>query len=87
MTESILYHDGNRRLQDQFDTRRLADRMEEKIARVAFTDSDRSFVESAIYFFLATADAAGRPAGLFVQRRPGRFRPRDRPQRACLPRL
>lgn len=61
MTESILYHDGNRRLQDQFDTRRLADRMEEKIVRVVFTDNDRSFVESAIYFFLATADAAGRP--------------------------
>jgi len=28
-----LYHDGDRRLHDQFDTRRLADRIEERIVR------------------------------------------------------
>ena len=58
---SILFHDGNRTLQDEFDSRRLADRLEEKLARNVFTDDDRRFIESVIYFFLATADADGHP--------------------------
>jgi predicted pyridoxine 5'-phosphate oxidase superfamily flavin-nucleotide-binding protein len=61
MTDSIMYHDGNRRLQDQFDSRRISDRLEQKLARTAFTDDDKTFIESALYFFLATADAEGRP--------------------------
>jgi predicted pyridoxine 5'-phosphate oxidase superfamily flavin-nucleotide-binding protein len=61
MSESILYHSGNRELQDQFDSRRISDRLEEKIARKAFTDDDKAFIESAIYFFIATADAEGCP--------------------------
>jgi predicted pyridoxine 5'-phosphate oxidase superfamily flavin-nucleotide-binding protein len=56
-----LYHEGNRRLQDQFDSRRISDRLEQKLARTVFTDDDRAFIESAIYFFLASADAEGRP--------------------------
>src|ERR1051326_4723747 len=58
---SILYHDGNRRFQDQFASRRIADRLEEKLTRTAFTADDKAFIESRILFFLATADAAGRP--------------------------
>src|SRR5262249_15171114 len=58
---SILYPDGNRRFQDQSDSRRIADRLEQKLARTAFTDDDRAFIESRILFFLATADADGRP--------------------------
>jgi len=58
---STLYHDGNRRLQDRFDTRRLADRLEEVTFRTAFKDEDRAFIESMDMFFLATADEAGRP--------------------------
>jgi predicted pyridoxine 5'-phosphate oxidase superfamily flavin-nucleotide-binding protein len=58
---SILFHEGNRRFQDQFDSRRIADRLEQKLARTAFTEDDRAFIESRILFFLATADAAGRP--------------------------
>ena len=60
MGDSILFHDGNRRLQDQFDSRRIADKLE-SFTRTAFSDDDKSFIESAIYFFIATADAAGRP--------------------------
>jgi predicted pyridoxine 5'-phosphate oxidase superfamily flavin-nucleotide-binding protein len=56
-----MYHDGNRTLQDAFDSRRISDRLEEKLTRVAFTADDTTFIESAIYFFLATADAEGRP--------------------------
>ena len=59
MPDSLLYHDGNRALQDAFDSRRLADRMEEKIIRTAFTDEDKAFIEGALFFFLATADAKG----------------------------
>lgn len=58
---SILYHDGNRQLQDQFNSRRISDRLEEKLARRQFSADDKSFIESAIYFFIATADADGRP--------------------------
>jgi len=50
-----------RELQDRFDTRRLADRLDEKLGRTAFTDEDRAFIESRAMFFLATADASGRP--------------------------
>ena len=58
---SIMYHDGNRQLQDRFDSRRISDRLEEKLTRTAFSDDDKAFIESAAYFFLATADAkAGR---------------------------
>ena len=27
MTDSAMYHDGNRRLQDRFDSRRISDRL------------------------------------------------------------
>jgi hypothetical protein len=61
MASSIMYHDGNRQLQDAFDSRRIADRLEEKLARTAFTADDKTYIESAIYFFIATVDADGRP--------------------------
>ena len=28
MGDSVMFHDGNRRLQDQFDSRRISDRLE-----------------------------------------------------------
>lgn len=55
------YHAGMRKLQDRYDTRRLADRLDETLARTEFTAGDRAFIESRIMFFLATADAEGRP--------------------------
>jgi uncharacterized protein len=55
------YHAGMRTLQDRFDTRRLADRLDERLGRSAFTEQDRAFIESRTLFFLATADAEGRP--------------------------
>jgi uncharacterized protein len=61
MTDSIMYHDGNRQLQDRFDSRRISDRLEEKLTRTAFTADDKAFIESLPYFFIATADADGRP--------------------------
>jgi uncharacterized protein len=57
----MMYHEANRRFQDQFDSRRIADRLEQVITRTAFTDDDKTFIESRILFFLATADADGHP--------------------------
>jgi uncharacterized protein len=71
MPETIMYHDGNRRLQDQFDSRPISDRLEEKLTRTAFTADDKAFIESTIYFFLATADAEGRPDCSFKGGPPG----------------
>ena len=56
-----LYHDGQRGLQDHFDTRRLADRLEERIVHATFSDDDREFIERQSMFFLATVDAEGHP--------------------------
>jgi predicted pyridoxine 5'-phosphate oxidase superfamily flavin-nucleotide-binding protein len=56
-----VYHDGMRRLQDRFDTRRLADRLDERLGRSAFTAEDRDFIHGRALFFLASADAHGRP--------------------------
>ncbi|GLR84369.1 pyridoxamine 5'-phosphate oxidase family protein [Bradyrhizobium iriomotense] len=61
MPESAMYHDGNRQLQDRFDSRRISDRLEEKLTRREFSDDDKLFIESMPYFFLATADAKGQP--------------------------
>ena len=55
------YHDGSRTLQDRFDTRRVADRLDEFTVHDSFTEDDRAFIESCSMFFLATADAEGRP--------------------------
>jgi uncharacterized protein len=56
-----LYHDGARELQDRFDTRRLADRLEQVKVHDTITADDRAFIERMDMLFLATADAEGRP--------------------------
>jgi uncharacterized protein len=56
-----MYHDGSRGLQDRFATRPLADRLVDVLAHGTFTEEDRAFIESRFLFFLATADADGRP--------------------------
>lgn len=56
-----MYHEGNRALQDAFGSRALADRLEEKLRRDRFTEDDAAFIGSLEFFFLATADAEGRP--------------------------
>jgi predicted pyridoxine 5'-phosphate oxidase superfamily flavin-nucleotide-binding protein len=65
------YHDGMRELQDRFDTRRLADRLDEKLGRTAFTPEDREFIESRRLFFLATADSEGQPDCSYKGGEPG----------------
>ncbi|HLA80938.1 MAG TPA: pyridoxamine 5'-phosphate oxidase family protein [Thermoleophilia bacterium] len=56
-----LYHEGNRKLQDKFDSRRIADRLEQVTLHDVFMPPDVEMIETAPMFFLATADAEGRP--------------------------
>ena len=56
-----FYHEGSREIQARFGATALADRLEEKLHRERFNDADKDFIEAARFFFLATADAEGRP--------------------------
>ena len=79
-----MYHEGSRQLQDRYETRRLADRLVEVVVHDAFTDDDRAFIESRPLFFLATADAEGRPDCSYKGGRPGFVRVVD-PQTLAFP--
>src|SRR6185437_11051662 len=68
---TIMYHHGNRQLQDRFDSRRISDRLEERLTRTTFTADDKTFIETCAYFFIATADAQGRPDCSFKGGMPG----------------
>ena len=57
---TIGYHHGNLRLQEEFESRKVADRLDE-LARTVFSEDDKVFVESRAFFFIATADPEGRP--------------------------
>jgi predicted pyridoxine 5'-phosphate oxidase superfamily flavin-nucleotide-binding protein len=72
-----VYNEGNRRLQDQFDTRRLADRIEERIVHTVIDEDDRAFIEGCDMFFIATADAEGRPQCSYKGGDPGFVRVLD----------
>ena len=76
---ATMYHDGNRRLQAAFETRRLADRLEERaVARSeAIAEADKAFIEARDMFFLATADADGRPQCSYKGGDPGFVRVLD----------
>ena len=54
------YHDGQRELQDRFDTRRLADRLAEG-ASDTFNEVHAAFVEARDMFFIASSDRQGFP--------------------------
>ena len=69
MTE--LYHGGNRALQERFDTRRLADRIEERLVHEWIDEDDRAFIERMDMFFIATADEHGQPNCSYKGGEPG----------------
>jgi len=66
-----MYHDGSRELQDRFDSRRIADRLEQITVHDKFSDDDRAFIERVPMFFLATADAHGWPDCSYKGGQPG----------------
>jgi uncharacterized protein len=58
----FTYTEDSRRLQDEFDTRRLADRIDERFMQRGYIDDgDKAFIERLDMFFLASVDAEGRP--------------------------
>lgn len=73
-----MYHDGHRHLQDHFDSRRIADRLEQVTVHAELSDGDIAFVERSPMFFLATADAGGWPDVSYKGGRPGFARCLDR---------
>src|SRR3954470_1487275 len=71
------YHDGHRILQDRFDTRRLADRIDERLMDDVIEADDKAFIEGVDMFFLATADEQGRPNCSYKGGEPGFVRALD----------
>jgi predicted pyridoxine 5'-phosphate oxidase superfamily flavin-nucleotide-binding protein len=66
-----MYHQGNRELQTRFGSQALAERLVERTHRTRFTDGDKTFIESASFFFLATADTEAQPDCSFKGGAPG----------------
>jgi predicted pyridoxine 5'-phosphate oxidase superfamily flavin-nucleotide-binding protein len=77
MADNGIYHEGNRKLQDQFDSRRIADRLEEVTLHDRFIPSDADFINNCAMFFLATADADGWPDVSYKGGLPGFIRVTD----------
>ncbi len=78
------FHDGSRSLQDRFDTRALADRIDGLLVGDTISDGDRAFIEERDMFFLATADGQGRPTCSYKGGEPGFVRVLD-PQTLAFP--
>jgi uncharacterized protein len=74
---SDVYHEGNRQLQDQFDTRRLADRLDEAIVQDSILPSDKDFIERLDMFFIATVDERGHANCSYKAGEPGFVRVLD----------
>lgn len=53
------FNAGHRQLQDAFDTRRLADRLQAGIIQPLISPADAAFIEAQNMFFLATVDEKG----------------------------
>jgi predicted pyridoxine 5'-phosphate oxidase superfamily flavin-nucleotide-binding protein len=64
------YHQGNRQLQDRFGTRKLADRLVERVTE-AISPEGRDIIEKANMFFLATCDDRGLPTCSYKGGDPG----------------
>jgi predicted pyridoxine 5'-phosphate oxidase superfamily flavin-nucleotide-binding protein len=71
------YHEGSRSLQDRYDTRALADRIDDLLVKDTISEGDRAFIEARDMFFLATADADGRPTCSYKGGDPGFVRVLD----------
>lgn len=78
------YHQGSRTLQDRHDTRRLADRLVDKVHSDALGTGERAFLERMRMFFLATADADGQPQCSYKGGDPGFVRVLDE-RTLCFP--
>lgn len=72
-----MFHTGSRALQDRFDTRRIANRIEEKLVGDVIDQHDKNFIEKQDMFFIATSDEHGRPNCSYKGGAPGFVRVAD----------
>ncbi len=68
---SSLFNEDHRELQDHFDSRRLADRLEQTTVFAQVRGRNKRFIESRDMFFLATVDGNGRPTVSYKGGAPG----------------
>lgn len=66
-----MYHAQSRALQDTFDTRRIADRIDELLVDDVIDEGAARFISTRELFFLATADSDGRPTCSYKGGDPG----------------
>ncbi len=74
---NMAYTASQRTLQDQFDTRRLADRIDEVLVRDVIDPGSAAFIESLDMFFLSSVDADGQPTCSYKGGDPGFVRVLD----------
>lgn len=72
-----LYGEQHRKLQDEFDSRRMADRIETIAMKTEIGDDERAFIESRDMFFLSSVDERGRPTVSYKGGMPGFLRVLD----------
>jgi len=68
---SDFYGTTHRKLQDQFDTRRIADKIDELAIHTEVGDMDKAFIETRDMFWLASVDHEGRPTVSYKGGDPG----------------
>ncbi|HVM14467.1 MAG TPA: pyridoxamine 5'-phosphate oxidase family protein [Egibacteraceae bacterium] len=73
----LAYHPGQRALQDRFDSRRMADRINDLLVHDGLDDNQRTFIERRECFFLATVDPDGQPTCSYKGGDPGFVRTLD----------
>jgi predicted pyridoxine 5'-phosphate oxidase superfamily flavin-nucleotide-binding protein len=74
---SRLYGPVHRSLQDRFDTRKLADNLEQRVVLTKIPPEHKAFIESRDMFWLATIDHQGRPTVSYKGGDPGFVRVLD----------
>jgi predicted pyridoxine 5'-phosphate oxidase superfamily flavin-nucleotide-binding protein len=77
MASQSFYTAAQRQVQERFDSRRLADRLNEIAVSDRIGDDARAMIEAAPFFFLATADDDGWPDVSYKGGRPGFVRVLD----------
>ena len=66
-----LYSKSHRELQDQFDSRKMADRLNEVIVKKSFDEDAINFINAVDMFFLSTIDHNNRPTVSYKGGDPG----------------
>ncbi len=74
---SRLYQDQHRALQDRFQSRPMADRIEQIALKTEIGPDEQAFIESRDFFFLTTVDGQGRPTVSYKGGAPGFMRVLD----------